>query len=291
MIKYLRIALLLVLASAAMMGCSLTSGQTSQVAKSNTWYEVADYVDGDTFKVKVGDEMETIRLLYIDTPEINKSNTPAEPYGPEAAAYTRKLLQESGEVRLAFDKELKDRYERTLAIVELKDGQILNEQLLRQGLAKVLIIEPNVKMENIYKQLEQEAKGNKAGLWNSGKEASIPEVHVKKATDTGLLMEVDKPAELVTIANTTSSPIDLEDWKLVSVRGNQTYTFDAIELPPGGKVTVKSGKNKATGNEAMPDEGTQMLIWEVDNVWNNYEEDPAELYNDKNELAAIWEDK
>lgn len=290
MMKYLRLTLLL-LASAAIAGCSLTGGQTSREARPNTWYEVADYIDGDTFKVTVGDELETIRLLYIDTPEINKTNTPAEPYGPEAAAYTQKLLEESGEVRLTFDKELKDRYERTLAVVELRDGQILNELLLRQGLAKVLIIEPNVKMENIYKQLEQEAKGNKAGLWNSGKEASIPEVHVKKAADTGLQLEVDKPAELVTIVNTTSSPIDLEGWKLVSVRGNQTYTFDSFELSAGGKVAIKSGKNKASGSETAQDELSHVFVWEVDNVWNNYEEDPAELYNEKNELAAIWEDK
>lgn len=279
MLRYLLLLLLVALA-----GCSAVTDSTP---KANTWYPVTGYVDGDTFKIQVGNENKTIRLLYIDTPETKKPNAPVEAYGPEASAFTEKLLKESGEVRLTFDKELLDKYERTLAVVELRDGRILNELLLTEGLAKVLIVEPNVKMENVYKQLEQQAKQNKVGLWSSGKEASHAEVPVKKAQQEGQIsLAVDKRGELVTIANLTSSPIRMDGWKLVSVRGNQTYTFDRVTLPANGTLLVYSG------TEAMDeqDEDT-VLIWEASNVWNNTEADPAELYNELSELVAVWEDE
>lgn len=277
--------LLLLMLSIILAGCSALSISADQNVKSDTWYPVSGYVDGDTFKIKVGDTNNTIRMLYIDTPETKKANTPVQAYGPEASAFTEELLRESGEVKLSFDKELKDRYDRTLAIVELKDGRILNELLLQEGLAKVLIVEPNVKMENAYKQLEQTAKQNKVGLWSSGKETSQAEISVQKSYHMGLVIDVDKRGELVTITNTTRKPIDMEGWKLVSVRGNQTYTFPEIELPAQSKLLVSSGEDHVKDDTAI------VLTWEVDNVWNNTEPDPAELYNENNELVALWEDE
>lgn len=277
--------LLLLMLSIMLAGCSAISISADQNVKSDTWYPVSGYVDGDTFKINVGDTSHTIRMLYIDTPETKKTNTPVQLYGPEASAFTERLLKESGEVKLTFDKEIKDRYDRTLAIVELRDGRILNELLLQEGLAKVLIVEPNVKMENVYKQLEQVAKQNKAGLWNSGKETSQAEISVHKSNQMGLVIDVDKQAELVTITNTTTRSVDMEGWKLVSVRGNQTYTFPEIELPGRSKLIVSSGDRHVTDKDSL------LLIWEVDNVWNNSEPDPAELYNENNELVALWEDE
>ncbi|REK76371.1 thermonuclease family protein [Paenibacillus paeoniae] len=277
--------LLLLMLSIMLAGCSAISISANQNVKSDTWYAVDGYVDGDTFKITVGDTSNTIRMLYIDTPEIKKGNTPVQKYGPEASAFTEKLLKESGEVKLTFDKEIKDRYDRTLAIVELKDGRILNELLLQEGLAKVLIVEPNVKMENVYKQLEQTAKQNKIGLWSSGKETSQAEISVHKTHHMGLVIDVDKRGELVTITNTTSATIDMEGWKLISVRGNQTYTFPEVELPANSKLLVSSGDSHVKDANAI------LLIWEVDNVWSNNEPDPAELYNENNELVALWEDE
>lgn len=276
-------SLLFVFLSILLSGCAAAPNLSSSSVKSGTWYTVTGYVDGDTFKIQVGKESATVRLLYIDTPETKKQGTPVEPYGPEASSLTEQLLQASEEVRLTFDKEIKDRYDRTLAIVELRDGTILNEQLLREGLAKVLIVEPNVKMENVYKQLEQQAKQNKLGIWSSGTETSQTDLPVKKAQQIGITLEVDKAGETVTITNSSVQDIDLDGWKLISVRGNQTYTFEPYTLSPQGTVIVASGEDAVASDT--------VLLWQVNNVWNNYEPDPAELYNDNNELVAIWEDE
>ncbi|WP_424765879.1 thermonuclease family protein [Paenibacillus sp. sgz302251] len=272
--------LLLLLICLQLAGCSSFSLDELQ---ANKWYPISSFVDGDTFKIQTGSEETTIRLLYVDTPETKKPNNPVEPFGPEASAYTKQLLSESGEVRLSFDKELKDRYDRTLAIVELKDGRILNELLLEQGFAKVLIVEPNVKMENVYKQIEQQAKQDKRGIWSITSEMADTTISIKNADYSGILIEVDKRGEMVTIINSTNEPITLDGWKLVSVRGNQTYKFIPYILKPEQEVIISSA-------DEYDEYADNVLDWGSTNIWNNKESDPAELYNANNELMAVWED-
>lgn len=277
------IIILLMLICMPLAGCTAISELSSNVIQTNQWYQVAGFIDGDTFKIKTGSSETTIRLLYVDTPETKKQDSPADPFGPEAAAFTETLLTESQEVRLTFDKELKDRYDRTLAIVELKDGRILNEALIEEGLAKVLIIEPNVKMENAYKQLEQQAEQAKQGLWSNDAEINHTSFPVKKAARSGITIEVDKQAELVTITNTTDDAIQMKGWKLVSVRGNQTYPFGQYVLNAQKRVIISSADEVRSSDD-------DLLLWGATNIWNNKESDPAELYNEYNELVAVWED-
>ncbi|MDF2834808.1 MAG: micrococcal nuclease-like nuclease [Paenibacillus sp.] len=277
---------LLIVLSMLMAGCAATNAPTDRTAKAGEWLPVTGYIDGDTFRVQSGDNSETIRLLYVDTPEITggEDHVP-EPFGEEASDYSKERLEQSKEVRLTFDKEHKDRFGRTLAVVELRDGTILNELLLQEGLAKVLIVEPNVKMENVYKGLEQQAKHDMIGIWSTGEATNQTDVPVKKAAQIGIELKVDKRDELVTINNTTNEYINLDGWKLVSVRGNQTYTFDSVQIPAKGMLRLSSSDKTSRPS------GDSVLIWEVDNVWNNNEPDPGELYNENNELVAVWEDQ
>ncbi|MDQ8733469.1 thermonuclease family protein [Paenibacillus sp. LHD-38] len=277
------IIILLMLICMPLAGCSAISELSSNVIQTNQWYQVTGFIDGDTFKIKTGSDETTVRLLYVDTPEIQSPNSEPEAFGPEASDFTQELLSESQEIRLTFDKEQKDRFERMLAIVELKDGRILNELLLENGLAKVLIVEPNVKMENAYKQLEQQAKQAKKGLWSIVSESNHTEFPVKKAARSGIIIEVDKQAELVTITNTTNEAIDINGWKLISVRGNQTYPFGAYVLDAQQKVLISSADETISSN-------LDLLQWGATNIWNNKQSDPAELYNQYNELVSVWED-
>jgi|GEM_PF-328231 len=283
-LKIYKLALLLLVSILVLIACSSAENDSKTTLKGEQWYTVSGYVDGDTFKVKVNDEVKTIRMLYIDTPETKKANTPVQPYGPEASEYTKQLLEESEEVKLSFDTETVDQFGRTLAIVELKDGRILNKLLLEQGLAKVLIVEPNVKMENVYKQLEQQAKQAGVGIWQEASNQSLADVPVKQASPTGITIEVNKRTELVTLINNSDKDYVLDGWKLVSVRGNQTYKFLDIILEANGTLEIHSTSSDSVKKD--PD----MLHWGEANIWNNYESDPAELYNSDNELVAIWED-
>ena len=60
-----------------------------------------------------------------------------------------------------------------------------------------------------------------------------------------IISNVDKIAEIVTIQNTTSFDVDLENCSLVSVNGNQKYTFPKYILTAGKSITASGN---ATGN-------------------------------------------
>lgn len=86
------------------------------------------------------------------------------------------------------------------------------------------------------------------------------------ATSEIYINTLDKGAEYIEITNTNNESVDLTGWYIVSVKGNQTYTFpDGYILDAGASIKVTSGK--ANGD----------LQWTTDNVWNNSESDPAEL--------------
>ena len=98
----------------------------------------------------------------------------------------------------------------------------------------------------------------------------------ENASQTVVITKVDKEAELVTLKNTGPGEVSLSGWRLVSVTGNQTYTFPAYTLKAGAQVTVASGK--ATGD----------LEWTTSNIWNNTGSDPAQLYNAAGNLVSSY---
>jgi endonuclease YncB( thermonuclease family) len=96
-------------------------------------------VDGDTLIVRFDDgTTERVRLIGSNTPETVKPNSPVEPFGPEASAFTKRRVEEAGgAVRLVVDGDRRDKYGRRLAFVYLADSEIsLNEELVREGFAK-----------------------------------------------------------------------------------------------------------------------------------------------------------
>src|ERR1044072_174154 len=50
-------------------------------------------VDGDTIEAGIGDEVEDVRLIGVDTPETVKPGTPVQCFGPQASHFTHDLLE------------------------------------------------------------------------------------------------------------------------------------------------------------------------------------------------------
>jgi micrococcal nuclease len=86
-------------------------------------------------------------------------------YGPEASAYTaRRLFGQL--VRLEDDVERHDIYGRRLASVYL-DGANFEEELLRKGYARLLVIEPNHAHAREMLDDELNARARRVGLWGA----------------------------------------------------------------------------------------------------------------------------
>jgi len=129
------------------------------------WAEVVRVIDGDTIAVNIEGRPDTVRYIGVDTPETRHPTRGVEPFGEEASAYNRDLL-EDGWVCLEKDITERDRYDRLLRYAWLEDGAFVNEALLLAGLARVVTYPPDVKyVESRYLPAQQRARDAGLGLW------------------------------------------------------------------------------------------------------------------------------
>ena len=125
-------------------------------------------VDGDTVEVVVGDRHEQVRLIGVDTPEVFVERGPPECYGPDASAFTKRLLPPGTRVRLVRDVVGRDDYGRLLAYVFLADdGRMVNELLVAGGFAVPLTIPPNSTFARRFVAAARAAERAGLGLWGT----------------------------------------------------------------------------------------------------------------------------
>ena len=137
------------------------SGVSKQKMKNLKRVQVVGVIDGDTVKLDTG---ESVRLIGLDTPELNPPTGPIEYYGLQAKKFTKdKLLGQR--VYLEYGAEKFDEYDRTLAYIYLADGTLFNAQLLEEGYAHLLAIAPNLEYLDHFKKEVKAARKNKRGLW------------------------------------------------------------------------------------------------------------------------------
>lgn len=125
-------------------------------------------VDGDTVEISPTiDGIEDVRLIGMDTPELS-GNCGTEPLAREAEDYTARYTGER--VTLEFDEERTDHYGRLLAYAYAPGGGMLNEELVRRGLAQVATFPPNVRYEQDFLEAQERAREEGAGIWGLASE-------------------------------------------------------------------------------------------------------------------------
>jgi micrococcal nuclease len=123
-------------------------------------YIVKRVVDGDTLLLING---ERVRLIGVDTPETKHPEKPVERFGREAYLFTKKMV-EGKKVRLEYDWQRRDKYNRILAYVYLMDGTFLNAEIIRQGYGFAYVKYP-FKYLDEFRQYQRGAMENRRGLW------------------------------------------------------------------------------------------------------------------------------
>ena len=127
---------------------------------------VVRVVDGDTIHVRLGDRVEKVRYIGVNTPEVHHPTKGEEP-GGRAAARVNEELVSGKRVRLEMDVQSRDRYGRLLAYVWV-DDLMVNAELVRRGFAQVMTVPPNVRHQGLFLRLERAARAGGRGLWGSG---------------------------------------------------------------------------------------------------------------------------
>jgi hypothetical protein len=82
------------------------------------------------------------------------------------------------------------------------------------------------------------------------------------------IIAVDKRAETVTIQNVSGTTVDVSNWTICSVRGNQLHAVLSGPLAPGESRVVTRQANA--------------------DIWSNSESDPAVLYDPSNQLISYF---
>ncbi len=226
-------------------------------------------IDGDTIEVASLPGIaptERVRLNGIDTPER------ANPFGPEATAYTKTLLPEGSSVILEFDVRLRDNFGRYLAYVFLPDGRMVNALLLEAGLAQLYTEPPNVRYADILVDAQRGARECCRGMWST-----LEGCRLSGFGD--ITIAVDPDLEKASIINATPCPVDISGWTLISVVGDQRFVFPAgTILHPGGTLLVVSGRTVCPATSPC-------IKWTNQYIWNN-DGDSAELRDRQNGLIA-----
>ncbi len=135
---------------------------------------VTKVIDGDTIELSSG---ESVRYIGIDTPEL-RENIGSQwfykprPYAEEAKEFNR-ILVEGKRVRLEFDVQKRDKYNRLLAYIYI-DRKMANLEMVKKGYAMIYTYPPNVKYVGEFVGAQQYARENKKGLWEGLEDNIIP---------------------------------------------------------------------------------------------------------------------
>ena len=148
-------------------------------AAGNETATVRYVLDGDT--VILTDERH-VRLIGINAPELGHDGQPDQPLAAAARDRLRALV-EGQSVRLAFEDERRDRYGRWLAHLMLADGRSVESFLIKEGLAFMVAVPPNVREVTTLQAIETEARRARRGLW--GEAEYIPVAAETLAGPTG----------------------------------------------------------------------------------------------------------
>ena len=144
----------------------LTTAASAQTRQDQSYSGIVTrVVDGDTVEVRLGDRVETVRYIGINTPEIHHPTRGWGPYRDAARVANQQLVGEGRSVRLVLDVLLRDRSGRLLAYVYAADGQFVNAELVRRGYAEAVTSPPNVKHHAELIELQRRARQTRAGLW------------------------------------------------------------------------------------------------------------------------------
>lgn len=111
---------------------------------------------------------EQIRIASIQAPNVEEligRKRPGEPMGAQAMQAVRDLI-EGKEVSVEVSTvEPTDRHGRTVALVKLDDGLLLQEALIHDGLAMAYPFPDSREHMRSWQEVEQEARQQRRGMW------------------------------------------------------------------------------------------------------------------------------
>ena len=136
----------------------------ADISQSSITAEVIRVIDGDTIEVRFPKNQAVTRVRYIgiDTPEPYAHSVPD--CGSHEATLRNEELVAGAVVTLVPGTDAYDTYGRLLAYVYV-DGVFVNQTLLEEGWARMLMIRPNTDQYAYFTMLQGTAQKSNLGIW------------------------------------------------------------------------------------------------------------------------------
>jgi len=162
-------------------------------------------IDGDTLLLNNG---EKVRLIGVDTPELYHPLKPVQYFAKEASLFTKDMV-EGKEVKLEYDWQKRDKYDRLLAYVYLKDGTFVNAEIIKRGYGFAYTKYPFKYLEQFIKY-EKEARAKGFGLWKESGEAELKWI-IEKGERPFLLYALENNLWAIKYEHFTKTQINSEE--------------------------------------------------------------------------------
>lgn len=162
------VAIILLVFAAFVSDSKLNPSLTKDVLGTDTTvYTVTSIVDGDTIKVSDSEDVYTVRLIGIDTPETKDPRKEIECFGEEATLYLTKLLGNNS-ITLKSDSTQDDidRYGRLLRYIFLQDGTNVNKKMIQDGYAYEYTYSKPYFYQKEYIDAQHFSRNGRLGLWS-----------------------------------------------------------------------------------------------------------------------------
>ncbi|MCF8239736.1 MAG: thermonuclease family protein [Melioribacteraceae bacterium] len=161
------IILLLLIFILALRQCTFGQIPLNVSHSYQTTARVARVIDGDTFVLS---DSQRVRLLGVDTPEINAADSLKSYFANRAKFYLDSLISKHV-VKLTFENKTRDFFGRLLAHVWLidktgKDSLFIQAELLKRGYARIRYYPKGSRYYGIFYNLRRTAMKNNLGIWS-----------------------------------------------------------------------------------------------------------------------------
>lgn len=191
-------------------------------------------VDGDTIYTKNGNKL---KLIHINAPEINhKDNALSEGYSIQSRDRLAQLFKNDSTIFWVYDKKHKDRYKRDLVLAFDSQGLFINLEMVKSGLAQLLVNPPNHQYWQCLYSAEKKAIQDKNNIWNDENNLIIsPQLLNKNSrfkTVQGVVTKI--------LTDKTYRWIVLDDHLWVGIKSKDLKYFskDIFDYKVGSKMQV-----------------------------------------------------
>ncbi len=190
---------------------------------------IATVVDGDTF---VREDGERLRLASLNTPELARKNTPAQPLAQEAREHVREFVSRAERLYWQPAPGGTDRYGRLLGELYNQAGESVSVQLLEEGLGFYIAVAPLPQWWTCLQSVESRARQHQRGVWGHRYFRALAASELK-AADAGFrrihgqVTKLDQAGRVVWVE--LDGPVVLR---------LSAEAFSATELSPGQRLEV-----------------------------------------------------